>query len=216
MNFKSTLIASATMVCVLCFSLEARANLVLNGSFEDSSINPGSFTTLNAGSTAITGWTISSGSVDYIGTYWTAQDGSRSLDLDGNAPGGIQASQSIATIVGQQYLVSFWMAANPDGGPNPKTVDVSFGDTLPQAFAFTPTNTTKQNMGWQEYSFIVTASGTLSDLAFVSTTDGAYGPALDNISVDAVPEASTWAMMFVGFLGVGFLAYRRSGNLRLA
>ena len=50
----------------------------------------------------------------------------------------------------------------------------------------------------------------------MSTTDGAYGPALDNISVDAVPEASTWAMMFVGFLGVGFLAYRRSGNLRLA
>lgn len=37
-------------------------------------------------------------------------------------------------------------------------------------------------------------------------------------SVAPVPEASTWAMMLMGFFGIGFLAYRRrsSGNLRLA
>jgi cbb3-type cytochrome oxidase subunit 3 len=27
--------------------------------------------------------------------------------------------------------------------------------------------------------------------------------------VSPVPEASTWAMMILGFLGVGFVAYRR-------
>jgi hypothetical protein len=35
----------------------------------------------------------------------------------------------------------------------------------------------------------------------------------------AVPEASTWAMMILGFLGVGFIAYRRKGTeatMRLA
>ena len=33
----------------------------------------------------------------------------------------------------------------------------------------------------------------------------------------AVPEPSTWAMMILGFMGVGFMAYRRrSGSLRLA
>ncbi|QHO76640.1 hypothetical protein ACH79_32435 [Bradyrhizobium sp. CCBAU 051011] len=34
----------------------------------------------------------------------------------------------------------------------------------------------------------------------------------------AVPEPSTWAMMILGFFGVGFLAYRRrnQGNVRLA
>jgi len=39
-----------------------------------------------------------------------------------------------------------------------------------------------------------------------------------SISVtSAVPEPSTWAMMLLGFLGVGFLAYRRkNGTLRLA
>jgi hypothetical protein len=33
---------------------------------------------------------------------------------------------------------------------------------------------------------------------------------------EAVPEASTWAMMIVGFLGVGFFASRRKIALRLA
>jgi hypothetical protein len=36
---------------------------------------------------------------------------------------------------------------------------------------------------------------------------------VDNISDttirSAVPEPSTWAMMFLGFAGVGFMAYRR-------
>jgi hypothetical protein len=36
--------------------------------------------------------------------------------------------------------------------------------------------------------------------------------------VGAVPEPSTWAMMILGFFGVGFMAYRRKsqGSLRLA
>jgi PEP-CTERM motif-containing protein len=29
-------------------------------------------------------------------------------------------------------------------------------------------------------------------------------------TVSAVPEASIWAMMLIGFAGVGFIAYRRS------
>jgi hypothetical protein len=35
-------------------------------------------------------------------------------------------------------------------------------------------------------------------------------------TVAAVPETSTWAMMIVGYLGVGFVTYRRKGTLRFA
>ena len=40
----------------------------------------------------------------------------------------------------------------------------------------------------------------------------------DFTSVAAVPEASTWAMMILGFAGVGFMAYRRKSqaSLRIA
>jgi len=36
--------------------------------------------------------------------------------------------------------------------------------------------------------------------------------AIDNISITAVPEPSTWAMMLLGFAGVGFMAYRRKSK----
>ncbi len=32
---------------------------------------------------------------------------------------------------------------------------------------------------------------------------------LVNVAVPAVPEPSTWAMMLLGFAGIGFIAYRR-------
>jgi hypothetical protein len=34
-------------------------------------------------------------------------------------------------------------------------------------------------------------------------------------AVAAVPEPSTWAMMFLGFAGVGFMTYRRRNNLAM-
>jgi hypothetical protein len=36
------------------------------------------------------------------------------------------------------------------------------------------------------------------------------------VAVAAVPEPSTWAMMILGFLGLGVMAYRKKSGLRLA
>src|SRR5437867_11795365 len=82
---------------------QSSVNLVTNGSFESASINPGaSFITLNAGDTAITGWTVIGANIDYIGAYWNASNGTRSLDLDGyGAAGGVQ--QTFRTTPGSQY-----------------------------------------------------------------------------------------------------------------
>lgn len=53
-----------------------------------------------------------------------------------------------------------------------------------------------------------------SDLGITSVTFGSTAKAFefDNLTVAAVPEASTWAMMVLGFLGVGFLGYRKSSK----
>jgi len=40
-----------------------------------------------------------------------------------------------------------------------------------------------------------------------TTITGQFVPA--NWSISAVPEPSTWAMMILGFVGVGFMTYRR-------
>lgn len=63
---------------------------------------------------------------------------------------------------------------------------------------------------------------TFSNLLFDSVVLGSVGKnsfEFDNVSsvaaVAPVPEPSTWAMMILGFLGVGFLAYRRNGSFSL-
>ncbi len=39
---------------------------------------------------------------------------------------------------------------------------------------------------------------------------------LNNVVVVGAPEASTWAMMLLGFAGLGFAAFRKSGTKRVA
>jgi hypothetical protein len=72
-------------------------------------------------------------------------------------------------------------------------------------------------------AFSGTANGTLPTVDPFSLTIGvaiardSAGTSTGDLNMSAVPESSTWAMMLIGFFGVGFLAYRRQshGGLRL-
>lgn len=70
----------------------------------------------------------------------------------------------------------------------------------------------------------------MSDVKFTQVGDGSYngstwtnpegGTSVLKITADfkavpAVPESSTWAMMILGFAGVGFMAYRRNSQASL-
>ena len=66
------------------------SNLITNGGFEEGANEPTTwFRTLETNATDIEGWTVTAGSVDWTGTYWTAQAGCRSLDLSGDEQGAI-------------------------------------------------------------------------------------------------------------------------------
>ena len=56
-------------------------------------------------------------------------------------------------------------------------------------------------------SAILTAGNYYLDLSGTGGGSAGYGGTLST-SVSAVPEPSTWAMMILGFFGVGFMAYR--------
>ena len=215
MIFKRNLLSAPVALATVFFSFSANANLVINGDFETGA-NPGSsFITLTAPDNAsLPGWNVTNGSIDYIGGYWQAGHGSRSIDLSGNAPGTI-AAQTINTVNGQLYSGSFMLSGNPDSGPSLKTLGFSIDGVESQYFYDTAAHgTTRADMQWTTVSFSFIGTGTTTDLQFRSLTgDGnAYGPALDNVSVTAVPEASTWAMLVLGFAGVGFMAYRRKSS----
>jgi len=160
----------------------AAAQIVKNGSFESATIDPGFYSTLPTGSTAIDGWIVT-GSIDYIGTWWVASDSNRSVDLNSSMPGSI--AQSFSTTKGSVYLVLFDMAGNPDGGPYIKTLRIDAAETSHDT-TFDVSGRTRQDMGWTEMSFDFMAVDTVTTLTFTSLVSGAFGPVIDNVRVDAV------------------------------
>ena len=95
----------------------------------------------------MTGWTVSSGTVDYIGTYWQASNGARSVDLNGGNTGAI--SQTFPTVPGLTYNVTFDMSGNPAGGPALKTMNVSAGGaSTAYSYDVIASGTTLANMKW--------------------------------------------------------------------
>ena len=204
MGFQRALITAAVFSAGLGMAT-ANAALVSDGNFTSpAAVN--SFDNVS-GSTGT--WTIG-GNVDLIGSYWQAPTpGTGSLDLNGTGTGSI--SQTIATTVGLN-LLSFAFSGNPDGGPMTKHIEVDIGSK--QAFFNYTVVGSKTNMDYQTVNLLFNGTGLGELLTFKSLDAGAYGGVVGdiNVSVAPVPEASTWAMIIVGFLGVGFLSYRRKSS----
>jgi len=218
-------IAIFGLVAVLALaaqSASATTNLIQNGSFENG-VNPGSgFVTVFSGdSVSIDNWTVidgfgafPNGSVDYIGGYWAASDGARSIDLSGNSPGGV--AQTFATVIGKTYFVQFDMAANPDGLPDLKLLISTagnspvIGNVAVGGFTASRVGQTHANMGWDTKTFVFTAQSTSTILAFQAAQAGPYGPALDNVRVSAVPEPVTMFSAFMAISSLGMYIRKRS------
>ncbi len=198
-------LAGAALALLSSVSWAAGPNLITNGGFESSTFT-GTFTTFAAGSSGLTGWTIGQDSVDLINNYWAPSSGKYSLDLSGNQDGTI--SQSFGTVVGQKYVVSFDMAANPDDRTDPVKV-MQVGLSQQPLYQFSSVGHTHSNMGWTTQSFSFVATSTSSTLHFASLQDSAGGVALDNISVSAVPEPETYALLLAGLGLMGAIARRR-------
>jgi choice-of-anchor C domain-containing protein len=159
-----------------------------NGSFESGAYADGGsgFEQLNAGDASIDGWTVDSGSIDWIGTYWPADDGSMSIDLSGAEAGTI--SQTFDTTIGNTYTVSFSLSGNPDGLPTVKTLDVSATGGTTASYSYDASLNSLSNMNWTQETYTFLATSATTTLSFISTTATAFGPAIDAVVVtESVP-----------------------------
>ena len=128
-----------------------------------------------------------------------------SLDLDGSTGSGNTPAgeiRSLLSLVTGTYVVQFELAGN-QRVPGNQTTRVYIGD---QYVDINPVSN-----GYTLYSLTFTdASGYVGfkDLG----PSNQQGDLLDSVTVSAVPEPATWAMMLLGFAGVGFMAYRRKSK----
>jgi hypothetical protein len=134
-------------------------------------------------------------------------DGGAFVVLDGDPKGNGALTQMInGLVVGKTYTLSFdWAAAqirNRTGATTEKLVVGFGGDT------FTTTTLNNPNhgaTGWYTVTTHFTATSTSQLLSFLSVgTPTGFPPVvlLDGVSL-AVPEPTSWALMIVGFFGLG-------------
>jgi hypothetical protein len=183
----------------------AATNLVANGGFEAPSEVGQDYVNFSSG---FTGWNVLVNNVDivpYAGAYGegapSGGGAAQFLDLVGYGSTGA-VSQDLGLVAGQTYNFSFDYANNAFSTSS-ASADVTLDGVLLTSVTH---NTSTPTAGdWTHYSgsFVAGASGPY-ELAFTTTAGGNSGGIfLDNVSVSAVPEPATWALMLAGFGGLG-------------
>lgn len=180
------------------------ANLVANGSFEaDSQSAWGIHANLTA-------WTGGKNGIELRNNVvGAAQDGVNFVELDTTKNSKIV--QKIGITSAGAYELSFWYQARPDNGSRNSNTDAlgwsfaGYNGTVLKDWK------TAGATDWQQFkqTFTITQVGkkTLSFTAF-GKSDG-YGGSIDNVSVSAVPEPETFAMLLAGLGLMGTIARRR-------
>ena len=184
---------AAPIVLSTPFARALPINLVQNGGFETGTISD---------------WT----QVGYFHSYDFVTDwghtGTYSLDLGNFASDGLGGvAQTISTVAGQQYNLSFfWMSAQSNA-PGLAAFVVKWDNTTVMSMSG------ESAAPWTEYSFDVTGKG--SDILTIEAFTNYGSQEIDDISVTAnssstsVPEPSSLMLVCMGLFGVGFFSIHR-------
>ena len=188
-----------------CFgAAHAGPNLVVDGSFEDQAQAAGSWSVYNS----INGWTTVSGSGIELrnNVAGAAFDGVNFVELDSYNNSAM--AQTLTTVAGTTYDLSFAYSARAgvSAGSNPIQV-------LWNGVGITTVTANGSNLSgndWHLFNYSVTGTGSDTLTFRAIGVNDSLGGSLDAVTVTAaVPEPSTYAMMFLGFGLMGVSLSRR-------
>ncbi len=168
----------------------ANAEMIINSGFETGNFS---------------GWTISGTStnlgVDFGITHGDVHSGS-SAAWFGALSGITYISQTLATIPGQAYFLSFWGEnVTPDSPPPQNHIEAWWGGTQLLDGGDVPVKP------WSEGSAAVVASGSLTELKLGFQNGPGYW-VIDDVSATPVPEPGGVSLWAVGFGLLAPLSFR--------
>lgn len=155
------------------------------------------------------GWNVSGGTVDLVGAggygYLCATGGGMCVDLDGSTSNAGVLSRDLSLTAGTTYTSFFDIAGSQRGGS--ENLQIIFGSSTMSL------NPLASDSPWTQYSltFTPTVTGTYS-LVFNNAGGDNMGAILDNVSVQAVPEPESYALLLAGLGLMGTVARRRKSQ----
>ncbi len=208
------------IVLLLVMCANAIAELVQNGDFE-SPVVSGSYGMFSA----ITGWQAAFGLIEIqASNAWfggrqvsgQAMSGNQFVELDADENGGM--FQDISTIIGNNYLLSFYYSPRNgiDGNSFPAStnqIDVFWDGSLVKSISDDGPSTVTNNWRLVEVSVQAQSQTGFSRLQFnaAGTSDG-VGGLIDLVSVTEVPEPAMFFTLGMGALSLGFVWRRKRAN----
>jgi hypothetical protein len=206
-SYKSLIAVAALAAGIAASVTSASATVVLSDNFNASS------PTLNWAGDSV--FTPVIGAVDLVGgsvfgNLDVPPESGNAVDLNGSA-GAQGGLGSVATVAAGTYTLTFLLAGpSPDG-----TGDTRSGSTATTTVSIGNWSTVlspSTDAGYGAQTFTFTTTGGQLLFAESNSSNAIIGDLIDNVvlSTAAVPEPSTWALMLLGFVGLGFAGYRSS------
>ncbi|MEH2008833.1 DUF642 domain-containing protein [Nostoc sp.] len=225
-----TLSISAAFIALSCVGISpvvaASPNLLVNGSFEDTTLSNNSWATYST----INGWTATpNGQIEVQRSVaGTPYDGLNLVELDShnydaskfNAQNPLGLYQDVATVAGQNYTLSFAYSPRPNTAAVENVFNILVGDASNSGSILTQSisdGAGGSNTVWSIFTTTFKATSALSRVQFNYTGPlDTYGAYIDDVKlVTAVPEPTAITGIVLAGLGLVTLKKRNTSKKSL-